>query len=162
MRHRLLASVVGVCLSGIGCTGGDSGLPWYRTPMAPTPVTAPRPAAPAPVTYNTITIGEVIRTEITAEDDPCVGSEGRCRNYQFVAPADGLFEVVATPTTPENMYVVAMEIYLVGPGAPDDWIVGPGARISVSARIVAGARYEIRMYSEQVPSGEFELRTALQ
>jgi len=68
-------------------------------------------------------------------------------------------EVVLTPVSPDSNFIGKTDLYLV-PGA-DDWTVGPGNRISVNAVVRSGGTYEIRMFSSQIPSDEFELRTSL-
>jgi hypothetical protein len=52
-----------------------------------------------------------------------------------------------------------MEMYLV-PGA-DNWNIGPGPRISVTAKATKGTTYEIRMFSGTVPSVDLELLASL-
>jgi hypothetical protein len=127
-------------------------------PLSPTPQPAPQPAPPPPA-FPTIAVGEVVRLQFTVDDVRCVGGGGVCRSYVLTAPSSGRLEVVVTSVSGEDSFVRDLEMYVV-PGA-DDWIRGPGARISAIAQVSAGFPYEIRMYSGTVPSLEFELRTSL-
>jgi hypothetical protein len=101
-------------------------------------------------------VGEVVRFQFTDDDVPCGG--GRCRSYLLTAPSDGELEVVVTNLAETSHPTI--DLYIV-PGA-DDWVIGPGPRISAKATVGAGITYEIRMYSDIVPSEELELRTSLQ
>lgn len=157
MRYRFLVSVICSALGGLGCDGG------YRTggpslPTAPTVAPAPTPV-PAPGPFPSITVGDVVRFQFTAEDVPCVGAGGRCRSYNVTAPSDGRLEVVLASVSGEDSFIPTTEMYVV-PGG-DWWDVGPGPRISVTIPVRAGGTYEIRMYSAMVPSVGLELRASL-
>jgi hypothetical protein len=157
MRYRFLASVICAVLGGLGCDGS------YRTggpplPTAPTVAPAPTPL-PAPGPFPSITVGDVVRFQFTADDVPCDGANGRCRSYNVTAPSDGRLEVVLASVSGEDSFVSTTEMYVV-PGG-DSWDVGPGPRISVTIPVRAGGTYEIRMYSAKVPSVGLELRASL-
>jgi hypothetical protein len=126
-------------------------------PTAPSPVPAPAPTPP-PVTFPSITVGEVVRFRFTA-DDLCF-SGGGCRSYNVTTPSGGRLEAVVTSVSAEGTFISTTEMYVV-PGG-DSWDVGPGPRISVTIPVGAGRTYEIRMFSARVPSVELELRTSLQ
>jgi hypothetical protein len=106
----------------------------------------------------TVTVGEIVRFQFTADDFPCSAS-GRCRSYSITPSSDGQLEVVVTSVSGEGDFISTTEMYLV-PGA-DDWTVGPGSRISVTAAVKSGITYEIRMFSTKVPSVDLELLASL-
>lgn len=164
MRQRFLVACVGLSLCSVGCTAGSDGHGGFL-PLSPSgPIAAPAPApapAPPPVSFPSIKVGEVVRFQFTTNDllcDPQGG--GRCRSYEITAPSTGVMDVVVTSISGDASFVSTLEMYVV-PGA-DDWMTGPGPRISASLGVVAGATYEIRMYSSLVPSAELELRATLQ
>jgi hypothetical protein len=76
----------------------------------------------------------------------------------LTTPSNG--ELVVVVTTLQEKSHPTIELYIV-PGA-DDWETEPGRRIFAKATVKAGVTYEIRMYSDIVPSEELELRTSLQ
>ena len=158
MRYRFIVSVICSALSGLGCDGYRTGGP--SLPTAPTVTVAPAPTpVPAPTPFPSITVGDVVRFQFTADDVPCVGGGGRCRSYNVTAPSDGRLEVVLASVSGEDSFVSGTEMYVV-PGG-DSWDVGPGPRISVTVPARTGATYEIRMYSATVPSVGLELRASL-
>ena len=172
MTTRTLVALALSITATTACTVGNDGhpAPFFHSPTSPStgPAPAPPTPTPPPVTptpppaFPTIALGEVVRFQFVEEDWICIREGGRCRSYLITMPAAGDFEVVVASISGASDFTALTEMYLVGPGAPDDWSVGPGARISVRSRVVAGATYEIRMYSPVVPSVELELRTTLQ
>lgn len=156
--RNLTRSVICFALFGLGCDGSDrTGGP--SVPTAPTVAPTPAPV-PAPTPFPSITVGDIVRFQFTADDVPCVGGDGRCRSYNITAPSAGTLEVVLASVSGEDSFVSSTEMYVV-PGG-DFWDVGPGPRISVTVPVRAGGTYEIRMFSATVPSVGLELRARLQ
>lgn len=155
--RNLIRSAICFALFGLGCDGV------YRTggpsvPTAPTVAPAPTPL-PTPTPFPSITVGDAVRFQFTADDAPCVGAGGRCRSYYITAPSDGRLEVAVASVSGQDSFISGLEMYVV-PGG-DSWDVGPGPRISVTLPVRAGFTYEIRMYSAIVPSVELVLRASL-
>ena len=156
MRHQWLATMMFVALTGLACDSG-SGPDGSRSLTAPSPAPMPPPPPPPVVpSFPSITIGEVVRFQFTADNRTCAG----CRSYNVTPPSDGRLEVAVSPVSGNAGFLGTFEMYLV-PGA-DSWDVGPGVRISVTADVRAGGPYEIRMYYPvPLPSEELELRASL-
>jgi hypothetical protein len=149
--------VLGAVLITSGCSDSRDS---FIGPTTPPPLPLPVPA-PTPAVFPLIQLGEIVRFQFTADDVPCVGGGGgRCRSYNVTTPSDGQLEVALTSVSLADSFVATTEMYVV-PGG-DSWSVGPGSRISVTIPVRSGNTYEIRMYSERVPSVELELRAALQ
>jgi hypothetical protein len=136
MRYRFLVSVICSAFGGLACDGRTTGGP--SLPTAPTVSVAPAPTpVPAPAPFPSITVGDVVRFQFTADDVPCVGGEGRCRSYNITAPSDGRWR---SHRSPGRDFVSTTEMA----GRGRFWDVGPGPRISVPFR-KGGATCEIRM-----------------
>jgi len=157
MRLLWVVFVASFGIVAASCEGRVTYLPTEPTePYSPPPPPPPRPPAPP---IPAVMFGEVIRFRFTAEDWAC-NREGRCRSYNVTVPSDGELTVVIVPaTTVDDLSFDTLEMYIV-PGA-DDWKFGPGRQISATARVSAGATYEIRMFNPRVPSVELELRMTL-
>ena len=149
--RQFVASVICFALLAVGCGGGSR---MVNVPTAPGQV-----ASPAPPLFPSITVGEAVRFRFTADDVPCVSGDGRCCSYNVTASSDGRLEVELTSVAGEGSFVSTTEMYVV-PGG-DSWDVGPGPRISVTVPVRAATTYEIRMFSDKVPSVELELRASL-
>jgi hypothetical protein len=160
-RHRLLVVFAGVWLWNAACTGGTDGRPVLAPtgPTATTPTPTPAPPSPPPAPFPSIAVGEVVRFQFNSDDRACAGPIGRCRSYDVKADSNGVMVVAITSTSADTSFLTTLEMYVV-PGA-DDWEVGPGPQVSARLSVIAGATYEIRMYSSVVPSAELELRVTL-
>ena len=148
---RKIPFYVACALLLTGCSGDSPTRPSMTNPL-PSAQPAPLPNFPS------IAVGDVVRFTFTADDLRCGGAGGRCRSYLLTAPSNGELEVVVT--TVQGTSHPTIDLYIV-PGA-DDWKTGPGPRISAKATARTGFTYEIRMYSDILPSEELELRTSLQ
>ena len=170
----------------IGCSGSSSPLPAAPTAIpsapavgpgvAPGPATGPAPPTPTPFgvwpiseTYASLQIGEVINGRVTESDPSCITYlHMRCRYYRVQAPSDGLLEVVVMSESMGPRYADApLDLYITNVtderGKGWDPVFGPGPQLRVSARVKAGAHYQISLYSwsPTLPGVQFELRSSM-
>ena len=158
-------SVISFALTALGCGGGSSSVvptgPSQSLPPASTVVPSREPMVPA--NAATITVGEVVKGQVTGEDPLCdPGGRHRCRYYRLVSPADGILEVTIKWSAQQvDPYPLDVDIINASVRIGLAPAIGPGPQRRTSVRIKAGDAYAIEVWSFLSPSEPFELSTAL-
>jgi hypothetical protein len=109
-------------------------------------------------------IGDVVNTQITADDVPCDFGY-YCKYFEVTVSADGTFEAGLThapgrlfspPMTPIDMWVS-------GPGGPPVWmdVHHPDVEGYARMRALRGGTYSVGIVSYEMPGVAFRVRFSL-
>ena len=163
--EMLRFSVFSFALLALGCDGGSSVVPTGPSQSGP-PASTPGPSRALVVPPNaaSITVGEVVKGQVTGEDPLCdPGWPHRCRYYRLVAPADGTLTVTIKWSAQQvDPYPLDLDVVSASLRIGSATAIEPASQRRTSVRIKAGETYAIEVWSFLSPGEPFELSTALQ
>jgi hypothetical protein len=146
-------SVFCLGLVAMACDGGNH----FVIPMAPSQAFAPAPT-PAPIfvfaePYTQITVGEVVKGQVTGHDPVC--DSWNCQYFRLTAPSDGRLQVMMTYSIGTSTGSANLDLFVTDSAGRQWWYPDP-----VPAK--GGATYQIAVLEYESPGVEFELRTSMQ
>ncbi len=161
MRRRL-PWVTSLAVCAIACDGAS--VPSPTAPTQPPTLVATGPLLPFVERYATVTVGDIVRTQVAADDVLCY-PPFYCKYFRVTVPRDGLLEVGLThapgaiysgPTTPIDMWIA-------GSRGGEIWMEFHKPDIEAFSRIraTAGETYQIGVVSYELPGVTFQLRFLL-
>jgi hypothetical protein len=139
-------------LLAAACGGDGSAVPTapIQTPAFSTP-------APPPVVfaerYTQITLGEVVKGRVNADDPMC--DAWQCQYFRLTAPSDGRLIVTLTSSIGTSTGGINLDLVVTDPEGREWWQPSP-----VQAK--GGVTYQIAILEYESPGVEFELRTSLE
>ena len=160
--RRLFLWVTSLAVCAVACDGTP--VPSPTAPTQPPTLVVTGPLLPFAQRYTTVTIGDVVRTQVTADDVSC-WAPYCCQFFLVTVPRDGLLEVGLThapgaiysgPTTPIDMWIA-------GSRGGEIWMEFHKPDIEAFSRIraTAGETYQIGVVSYEMPGVTFQLRFLL-
>ena len=152
-RHAALVPIL--LLAACAPATPTSSSPFRAAPSSSTPVVPPTTTVPSPDRGPTLLPGTPIsggvRTEVTVEgtDTGCFrdwDASGHCRQFNFVAPADGTMRVtLELPSRSRGLY--DPEAFLVTPDRTWDVTFDPWPVRHVSMPVKSGLTYHVVVMS---------------